>query len=43
MKKYIIADIKCMFDFHHKDFFNTRLKDYESDFLDIDAEFIIEC
>ena len=41
MKKYIIADIKCMLDFHHKDFFDKRLKDYENDFLDIDAEFIM--
>lgn len=32
MKKYIIADVKCMFDFYHKDFFDSRLKDYENDF-----------
>ena len=39
MKKYIIADIKCMFEFYHEDFFNTRLKDYENDFLDEECEF----
>ena len=38
MKKYIIAGVKCMFSFYHKDFFDSRLKEYEKDF-DEECEF----
>lgn len=38
MKKYVIAGVKCKFDFFSKDFFDTRLKDYEEDFLDEECE-----
>lgn len=38
MKKYCIAGVKCLFDFYNKDFFDSRLKDYECDFNDIEAE-----
>lgn len=38
MKKYVIAGVKCMFEFHHKEFFDSRLKEYVGDFLDEECE-----
>jgi hypothetical protein len=38
MDKYIIANVKCKFSFFNKDFFKTRLKEYENDFNDEDVE-----
>ena len=34
MNKYLIAGVKSIINFHHKDFFDSRLKEYESNFLD---------
>ena len=42
MKKYIIAGVKCMYSFFNEEFFDSRLKEYESDFLDEEGEIIIE-
>ena len=39
MGKYIIAGVKCKFSFYHKDFFDSRLKEYENDFSDEECEF----
>ena len=41
MNKYIIANVKCMINFHNLEFFQTRLKEYEHDFLDEDVEFTL--
>lgn len=38
MNKYIIAGIKCKFSFYDKEFFDSRLKEYENDFLDEECE-----
>ena len=38
MKKYMIAGFKCMFNFHYKEFFDSRLKEYEADFLDEECD-----
>ena len=39
MNKYLIAGVKCMINFHHKEFFDSRLKEYETSFLDEEVEF----
>lgn len=38
MKKYIIAGVKCMYSFFNEEFFDSRLKEYESDFLDEEVQ-----